>query len=148
MKRIVLAMSMVAAAAGCSTMSPRREARHVGSAGQALRGSTPLHLRRARALVSGPVVVEHLDSDGDGAVALYLADDPGIGDRACPSAAAENVEPLAVLGRQSHVTDVVVPQGKRICAATMDAHAMNVAWRARAADETANGPFDVAMLAR
>jgi hypothetical protein len=148
MNRIILAVSMLVAAAGCGAAAPGRNARHAGNAVLDARGSTPVHFHRARALISGPALVEHLETEGDGTVALYLADDPGVRDRACPSADAENAAPLAVLGRQSRVTDVVVPQGKRICAAVMDTHAMNVAWKARGADETLSGPFDVAMLAR
>ena len=63
-----------------------------------------MHPKQARALVSGPVVVQRLETEGDGAVTLYLADDPGIVDRACPSASAENAAPVAFLERESQVT--------------------------------------------
>jgi hypothetical protein len=145
MNRLVLAMAMLGVVGGCSTVQRKQEARHPGSAGLDLRGTVPLHARRAKALVSGPALVQHLETEGDGTVALYLADDPGIGDRACPSATAENVEPLAVLGGRSRVTDVSVPAGKRICASTMDARPASVAWHARPAGE---GPVDIAMLGR
>jgi len=148
MNRIVLAMSMLAAAAGCSTMSPTRQMRHAGNAGLGLRGAAPLHPGRAKALVSGPAIVQHLETDGDGTVALYLTDDPGIGDRACPSATAENVSPLAILGGRSRVTDVSVPGGKRICAAAVDTRSARVEWHAQAASEGPSGPFNIALLAR
>lgn len=78
MNKMIFALSMVAAAAvGCSTM-PRQEARHAGNLGVESRGASSVHPKRARALVSGPVVVKHLETEGDGAVTLYLADDPGI----------------------------------------------------------------------
>ena len=99
MNKMIFALSMVAvAAAGCSTM-PRQEARHAGNLGVESRGASSVHPKRARALVSGPVVVKHLETEGDGAVTLYLADDPGIADRACPSAPAENEAPIAFLER-------------------------------------------------
>jgi hypothetical protein len=145
---MLLAMAMIVAAAGCSTLTPTRETRHIGHTGVDLHGATPLHLRRARALVSGPALVQRLETDGDGSVALYLADDPGIRDRGCPSAAAENVAPLAVLGQQSRLADVVVPRGKRICAATVDQHPATITWQAHAGSESHTGPFDLALLAR
>jgi hypothetical protein len=148
MNRIVFTLSVLAVVGGCSTLSPRHESRHAGNAGLDLRGTTPLHFRRAKVLVSGPALVQHLETDGEGTVALYLADDPGIGDRACPSATAENVAPLAVLGRQSRVTDVTVPEGKRICAAAGDTRSMTVAWHARAAAQAPSGPVDVALRGR
>jgi len=128
-------------------MSPAHETRHAGNARLDARGTTRLNARRAKALVSGPAVVQHLETDGDGTVALYLADDAGIGDRACPSAATENVAPLAILGGRSRVTDVAVPEGKRICAAAVDAQPAGVSWHARAASEAPSGSFDIAWLA-
>jgi hypothetical protein len=150
MNKLIFALSMVAAAAsGCSTM-PKQGARYAGSLGGELRGAAPVHPRRARALVSGPVLVKHLETDGDGVVTLYLADDPGIGDRACPSAPAENAAPIAVLARDSRITDLAVPAGKRICAAVSDTHTMTVIWHARSTDDArGDGPkesFDLALL--
>src|SRR5438552_15269581 len=125
MKMIILALSMMTTAAACSTM-PKPEMRHASAADTDLRGLAPVHARRARALVSGPALVKHLETDGQGAVTLYLTDDPGIGDRNCPCAAAESESPIAVLTRGSRVTDLVVPSGKRICA-SVKAGSMNVA---------------------
>jgi len=89
---------------------------------------------RARALVSGPAVVKHLETLGDGTVTLYLTDDPGIADRACPGASAEDSTPIAVLKKQSQVTDLRIPDGKRICAAVDDAQRMGVTFHAQAFD--------------
>jgi hypothetical protein len=145
MNKMIFALSMVAAASvGCSTM-PRQQARHAGNLGVESRGASSVHPRRARALVSGPVVVKHLETEGDGAVTLYLADDPGIADRACPSAPAEEAAPVAVLERESRVTDLVVPAGKRICAATSATHTLTVTWHARSTGDAPNESFDLAL---
>jgi hypothetical protein len=145
MNKMIFALSMVAAAGvGCSTM-PRQEARHAGNLGAESRGASSVHPKRARALVSGPVVVKHLETEGDGAVTLYLADDPGIGDRACPSAPAENTAPIAFLERTSRLTDLIVPAGKRVCAAATAAHAMTVTWHARTMSDAPKESFDLAL---
>ena len=145
MNKMIFALSMVAAAAaGCSTM-PRQEARHAGNLGVQMRGASSVRPRRARALVSGPVLVQHLETEGDGAVTLYLADDPGIADRACPSAPAEDAAPLAVLERESRLTDLVVPAGKRICAAASATHTMTVSWHARTTSDAPKESFDLAL---
>jgi hypothetical protein len=145
MSKMIFALSMVAAAAvGCSTM-PRQEARHAGNLGVESRGASSVHPKRAKALVSGPVVVKHLETEGDGAVTLYLADDPGIADRVCPSGPAENAAPVAVLERTSRVTDLVVPAGKRICAAATATHTMTVTWHARATSDAPKEAFDLAL---
>jgi hypothetical protein len=145
MNKMIFALSMVVAAgAGCSTM-PRQEAQHAGNLGVSMRGASSVHPKRARALVSGPVVVQHLETEGDGAVTLYLADDPGIADRVCPSAPAENAAPLAFLERQSRLTDLVVPAGQRICAAATATHTMTVTWRARPSVDAPKESFDLAL---
>ena len=142
MKTIVLAMSLFAGA--CSTL-PRQETRHVGSTGADLRGDLSVHARRAKALVSGPAVIQHLDTTGEGTLTLYLTDDPGIGDRGCTSAAAEQSTPVAILTQQSRITDLFVPGGKRVCAALEGARSKNVAWHARAAWDQELG-FNLALL--
>jgi hypothetical protein len=146
MNKMIFALSMVSAAAavGCSTM-PKQEARYAGNLGAASRGASSVHPRRARALVSGPVVVQRLETEGDGAVTLYLTDDPGIGDRACPSALAEDASPVAVLERTSRLTDLVVPAGKRICAAATATHTMTVTWHARTTSEAPKESFELAL---
>jgi hypothetical protein len=147
MNKMICALSLVAAAlTGCSTIS-KGPALHAGNLGLEMRGAAPVHPRRARALVSGPVLVKHLDTEGDGAVTLYLTDDPGIGDRACPSAGAEDAQAVAVLQRQSRLTDISVPAGKRICAAATDAHTMTVSWHARSAVDPPPASFDLALRA-
>jgi hypothetical protein len=139
MKTIVLATSMFVSVFGCSTL-PRQQARHVVAAradSQAeMRGSAPVRAKRAKALLSGPALIKHLETDGEGVVTLYLMDDPGIGDRSCPSAAGEDASAIAVLERSSRLTDLAVPEGKRVCAAVTDAHSMNVTWHAEAVTET------------
>jgi hypothetical protein len=145
MRKLLFALSMVfAVSAGCSSVS-RERVRSAGNVGPEVRGAVPVHPRRAKALVSGPAVVKHLETDGDGAVTLYLADDPGIDDRNCPSAVAEGATPLAVLQRASRVTDLDVPAGKRICAAARETHTMTVSWHARTGRETRGSGFDVAL---
>jgi hypothetical protein len=147
MNKMIFTLSMVAAAlTGCSTMS-RGPALHAGNLGLELRGAAPVHPKRARALLSGPVLVKHLDTEGDGAVTLYLTDDPGIGDRGCPSAVAEDSPTVAVLQRQSRLTDIAVPAGKRICASATDAHTMKVSWNARSATDPPAPSFDLALRA-
>jgi hypothetical protein len=147
MNKMIFALSMVAAAlTGCSAIS-KGPALHAGSLGREMRGAAPIHPKRARALLSGPALVEHLDTEGDGAVTLYLTDDPGIGDRACPSAFAEDSPAVAVLQRQSRLTDINVPTGKRICASVSDAHTMTVSWHARSAADPPNAAFDLALQA-
>ena len=145
MKMLILALSMMSAAA-CSTMT-KPQTRHASAADSDLRGRAPLHARQPRALVSGPALVKHLETDGQGAVTLYLSDDPGIGDRNCPCAAAESESPIAVLTRGSRVTDLVVPSGKRICA-SVKAGAMNVAWHAQFPAERPRATVELAMSGR
>jgi hypothetical protein len=148
MRKLIFALSMVAAvSAGCSSVS-RGGLRYAGNVGAEIRGAAPVHPRRAKALVSGPAVVKHLETEGDGAVTLYLADDPGIADRSCPSALADGATPVAVLQRASRVTDLDVPAGKRICAAATETHTMTVSWHARAGGETQISGFDVALARR
>jgi hypothetical protein len=145
MNKMIFALSMVAAVGvGCSTM-PRQEARHAGNLGVESRGASSVHPKRAKALVSGPVVVQHLETEGDGAVTLYLADDSGIGDRACPSAPAENAAPVAFLERESRLTDLVVPAGKRVCAVASATHTMTVTWHARSTVDAPKESFDLAL---
>jgi hypothetical protein len=145
MNKMIFALSMVAAVGvGCSTM-PRQGARHAGNLGVESRGASSVHPKRAKALVSGPVVVQHLETEGDGAVTLYLADDSGIGDRACPSAPAENEAPIAFLERESRLTDLVVPAGKRVCAVGSATHTMTVTWHARTTTDAPKESFDLAL---
>jgi hypothetical protein len=147
MNKMIFALSMVAAAlTGCSTIS-KGPVLHAGTLGVEVRGAAPVHPRRARALLSGPALVKHLDTEGEGAVTLYLTDDPGIGDRACPSAGAEDALPVAVLQRDSRLTDINVPAGKRICAAASDARTMTVSWHARSAADPPPASFDLALRA-
>ena len=138
MKRTVLAMSMslLFAANACSTLPRPSGTKHLERGAAAERGTAPVHARRARVLATGPAVVEQVEAEGAGAVTLYLTDDPGIGDRVCPSASAEGASPLAVLGPGSRVTDLAVPDGRQLCVAVSDARTMNVTWRAEAATDT------------
>jgi len=144
MKIIALAFALLAAA-GCSTL-PRPTAGLVARSSSELHGSAPVRAGRAKALVRGPALIRHLEIEGDGAVALYLADDPGIGDRSCPSAGAEGASPFALLGRESRLTNVTVPGGKRVCAAT-EASLLRVAWHAQTGDLPRRS-LDVALLSR
>jgi hypothetical protein len=148
MKTIILATSMFVSAFGCSTL-PRQEVHHVATLGAEsspeMRGAGPVRAKRAKALLSGPAMIKHLETDGEGVVTLYLTDDPGIGDRACPSAAGEDASAVAVLGQRSRVTDLVVPEGKRICAVVTGGRSMNVTWHAEAVTETYRKALELAL---
>ena len=144
MKTIALAFSLLAAA-GCSTL-PHGTISRVGPNESERHGTTSVRAGRAKALVSGPALIRHLETEGGGPVALYLTDDPGIGDRACPSAGVEGVSPVAILADQSRLTNLTVPAGKRMCAGT-EAPSIRVAWHAHAGDLPARA-LDVALLSR
>jgi hypothetical protein len=141
---IALAFSLLAAA-GCSTL-PHGPTARAGRNTSERHGTTPVHAGRAKALVSGPALIRHLETEGRGSVALYLADDPGIADRACPSAGAEGASAVAVLADQSRLTNLTVPAGKRMCAATQGP-STRVAWHARSGDAPVRS-IDVALLSR
>jgi hypothetical protein len=145
MKTIAIFALSLFATVGCSTLTRQKDARHAGRADGETRGVVPVHAERARALASGPAVIKHLETDGEGVVTLYLTDDPGIGDGRCPTPAAEDAAPVAVLGQPSRITDVAVPAGKRICAAVKGARPVRVAWHARAVEDELRGSFDLAL---
>lgn len=149
MKITMLMLSMLTAAttAACSTM-PRQRVEHVAKADTELRGAAPVHPQRPRALVSGPAIVRHIETDGRGIVALYLMDDPGIADGKCPQGAAEGAAPVALLHGGSRVADLQVPDGKRLCASITSGGTMRVAWHAAPATVTPGNAYDVALLAR
>jgi hypothetical protein len=146
MKTIVLATSIFATM-GCSTL-PRHPVRNVTAAGADIRGETAVRGRRPKAIVSGPVLVKHLDTEGSGVVIVYLMDDPGVGDRACPSADTEGVSALAVLQGRSQITDLRVPEGKRVCATVAEAPAATISWHAQAAVVSAGGARELALVGR
>jgi len=116
LKTITLATSIFLAGVGCST-TPLPGVIQPGA----------LEVRGA-ALASGPAVV-HISTGGNGSATLYLADDAGDGSTVCPSAATENATPLRVLVGDSHVSDLPVPGGKRICAA-VDSPSISMTWLA------------------
>jgi hypothetical protein len=124
-KTIGLATSLLLTGVGCSTL-PRPEVTQPGA----------LEVRGA-ALASGPAIV-HISTGGDGSATLYLADDAGDGSTVCPSATAEHATPLRVLDGESHVSDVPVPGGKRICAA-VDSPALSMTWLA---EQYSSGALD------
>jgi hypothetical protein len=115
-KTIGLATSLLLIGVGCSTL-PRPEVTQPGA----------LDVRGA-ALASGPAIV-HITTGGDGTATLYLADDAGDSSTVCPSAMAEHATPIRVLDGESHVSDLPVPSGKRICAA-VDSPTMSMTWLA------------------
>jgi hypothetical protein len=116
LKTITLATSIFLAGVGCST-TPLPGVTQPGA----------LEVRGA-ALASGPAVV-HISTGGNGTATLYLADDAGDGSTVCPSATAEHATALLVVDGESHVSDLPVPGGKRICAA-LDSPAMSMTWLA------------------
>ena len=125
MKTIVLAISMLAGAAGCSTTLAKTQDAPCGFGRERSRGGAAVRSTQARALLSGPAIVKHLETAGEGTLTLYLTDDPGIRDRACPSVDAEQSTPVAILKSASRITELTVPSGKRVCAAVgMDARKM------------------------
>lgn len=139
MKTIVLAISMLAGAAGCSATLAKNGTRHAASTATDLRGGAAVRATRARALLSGPAIVKHLETAGEGTLTLYLTDDPGVRDRACPSVDAEQSAPVAILKGASRITELTVPRGKRVCATLeTDARTMdvNVTWHALRVDDT------------
>ena len=111
---ITLAMSLFLAGAGCTTL-PRPSVAQPGL----------LDVGGA-ALASGPAIV-HISTGGDGSATLYLADDGGDGSTICPSAKADQATPLRILGGESHVSDLPVPGGKRLCA-VFDSPAISMTW--------------------
>ena len=113
-KMITLAISLFLGAAACSTL-PRPEVTQPGL----------LDVRGA-ALASGPALV-HVSTGGEGSATLYLADDARDGSTVCPSATAEQATVVRVLDGDSHVSDLPVPGGKRICAA-FDSRAISMTW--------------------
>jgi hypothetical protein len=115
-KTITLALSLTLGGIGCSTL-PRPEVTQPGLLDV---GGT--------ALASGPALV-HISTGGDGTATLYLADDARDGSAACPSATAELATPIRVLDGDSHVSDLPVPSGKRICAA-FDSPSIGMTWLA------------------
>jgi hypothetical protein len=116
LKTIGFATSLLLTGVGCSTL-PRPEVTQPGA----------LDVRGA-ALASGPAIV-HISTGGDGTATLYLADDAGDDSTVCPSATAEHATPFRVLDGESHVSDLPVPSGKRICAA-VDSPALSMTWLA------------------
>lgn len=127
-KTIGLATSLLLTAVGCSTL-PRPEVTQPGA----------LDIRGA-ALASGPAIV-HISTGGDGSATLYLVDDAGDGSTVCPSATAEHATPLRVLDGESHVSDIPVPSGKRICAA-VDSPAESMTWLA---EQYSSGDLDASV---
>jgi hypothetical protein len=122
MKSAIIAASIaLAAATGCSTLPRNSDLRTAATASASESEST------GYAIASGPALV-HLSSGGDGRFALYLADDPGVGSAACPSAASENAVAFAVVGDDSHLSDLPVPGGKRICAAPIGDGTLSIDW--------------------
>ncbi len=117
MKLALVASIAFATAAGCSTLPRNND----------LRTAATLSTAAGYAIASGPALV-HLSSDGEGRFALYLADDSGDGDSACPSAVTENAVPIAIIDDDSHLSDVPVPGGKRICAAPIAAGELDINW--------------------
>jgi hypothetical protein len=147
MKTIALASSLFALTLGCSALprqEPRRPTATVASTHAEMRGVASDRARRAKALLAGPALLKHLETEGDGVVTLYLADDPGIRDRACPSAASEDASPIAILGPQSRITDLAIPEGKRVCAFVTSARSMSLTWHAEEPAETLRRTLDLA----
>ena len=144
MKTIALAFALLAAA-GCSTLT-RATSGTVGRNRSERHGTTPVYVGVAKTLVRGPALIRHLEIEGDGPLALYLADDAGVADRVCPSARAERAPAIAVLAANSRLTNLTVPAGKRVCATTEGAPTQ-VAWHAHTGDLPVRS-VDMALLSR
>ena len=121
-----LSLSLFLGGVGCSTL-PRPDVTEPGL----------LDVRGA-ALASGPALV-HISTGGEGTATLYLADDARDGSSVCPSAAAEQATALRVLDGDSHLSDLPVPGGKRLCAA-FDSPAISMTWLA---EDYASGNRDL-----
>ena len=144
---LMLSILTTATAPACFAM-PTPNVRHAAKANADVRGLARVHLRQGRVLVSGPAIVRHLETEGAGMMMLYLTDDPGIGDRGCPGAAAEASPLVAALRGQSRIADLRVPAGKRICASVEDGKSMRVAWHASPDGAEAGNRYEVALLPR
>ena len=116
MKGMILASLMVTAGFGCAAVSRPAP----GTAATGTDFGDPL--------ARGPAIV-HVTTGGQGTATLYLVDDSGSNDSRCPRAAAELAQPIAALTDESHVSDIAVPRGKRICAA-FDSPRMSMSWLA------------------
>ena len=147
MKTIVFATSILTAVLGCSTLSTNRT-RDVSTVADDVRGATPLGAKQAEALMSGPALIKHLDTEGRGTVTLYLTDDPGSADRACPIVAGPEVTPIAIIKRSGRITDLVVPRGKRVCATLTEGRSTEVSWHAQSGTAGQMGPSALALLQR
>jgi hypothetical protein len=134
MKGMILASWMLTAGLGCAALP--RPAPGTAAAGNDF----------GDPLASGPAIV-HVTTGGEGTATLYLVDDSGANDARCPRAAAELAQPLAALTDESHVSDIAVPRGKRICAA-FDSPAMSMSWLAESyAPETGDRAASAGRLA-
>jgi hypothetical protein len=143
MKTVAIALSLLSAV-GCSTLAGQTEVRHASHRARETRGAAPVSPDAAYALASGPAVIQHLNTDGQGQLTLYLTDDPGTGYRGCPGASAEDATPVAVLGGHDLITDLGIPAGKRMCAAVNEDGPMHVAWHAQAVEDRLSGGFELA----
>jgi hypothetical protein len=130
MQPIKIFASVLPVVLGCSALSGQR-LDSAGSLGADIRGESPVRRDSAEAIVSGPALVKHLETEGRGTVVLYLVNDGGTDDRTCSASTTYGRTPIAVLWHRQRVTDLVVPGGKRICAAVTDARLVNVVWHAR-----------------
>ena len=128
---IILATSLFLSGLGCSTL-PRPAVTEPGLLDV---GGTPL--------ASGPAIV-HISTGGDGTATLYLAD--GSGGVVCPSAQAEQAAAIRILDGESHISDLPVPGGKRLCAA-FDSPALSMTWLAEDYTSVARGQRPAARLA-
>jgi hypothetical protein len=130
MKSINFIASLLPAVLGCSALSGQR-VDSVGSLGADIRGESPVRRDWAEAIVSGPALVKHLETEGRGTVVLYLVNDRGMNEGTCSASTTYGRTPVAVLGQRQRVTNLVVPGGTRICATVTDARRVNVVWHAR-----------------
>ena len=146
MKTIALAFSLLATV-GCSTRC--RTGRFPAPAGdQSERhGTTAVHAGRAKALVSGPALIRHLEQQG--ATAPWGSTLPTIpASRIAPAQARarKGGSAVATSPTQSRLTNLTVPAGKRMCVTTYDP-TMRVAWHVRTGDAPVRS-VDVALLSR
>lgn len=122
MKAHTLTLLASMGAFGCSAM-PRPEVRQAAATAQDYRAEAVLAGAEARTIADGPAVIRHLETVGDGLVTLYFAN---AGDDGCSHASGEYAS--VMLARSTRVTNIRVPEGKRVCAVGVAPRSTVVTW--------------------
>ena len=124
MKAHTLTLAVAMGALGCST-TPMPQSHQAASTAQNYRAEAVLGGAEARTIANGPALIKHLETVGDGWVTLYFASAIGEG---CSHARGANEYPFAMLAPSTRVTNIHVPEGKRVCAVGATPRSMVVTW--------------------